>query len=44
MTWFVSFQSIDELEKDILRGQSFQGPLVAKEIHEILVARNIIER
>lgn len=39
-----SDKSIDQLEKDILRGQSFQGPLVAKEIHEILVERNIVER
>ncbi|XP_045208100.2 glycerol-3-phosphate dehydrogenase [NAD(+)], cytoplasmic-like [Mercenaria mercenaria] len=39
-----SDKPIKQLEKDILRGQSFQGPLVAKEIHEILVERNIVER
>lgn len=41
---YADFQTIKELEKEILRGQSFQGPLVAKEIHEILVERNIVER
>lgn len=37
-------QTIRELEKEILRGQSFQGPLVAKEIYEILEKKNMLQR
>ena len=37
-------QSIKELEKEILKGQSFQGPLVAKEIYEMLEKRHMLER
>jgi hypothetical protein len=36
-------QTIKELEKEILRGQSFQGPLVAQEIHEVLKERGIVD-
>lgn len=37
-------QTIRELEKEILRGQSFQGPLVAKEIYEILEKKEMLHR
>ncbi|PVD35635.1 hypothetical protein C0Q70_02598 [Pomacea canaliculata] len=39
-----SDKTIRELEKEILRGQSFQGPLVAKEIYEILEKKNMLQR
>ncbi|XP_060579397.1 glycerol-3-phosphate dehydrogenase [NAD(+)], cytoplasmic-like isoform X1 [Ruditapes philippinarum] len=35
--------TIKDLEKEILRGQSFQGPLVAQEIHEVLKERGIVD-
>ncbi|XP_076436974.1 LOW QUALITY PROTEIN: glycerol-3-phosphate dehydrogenase [NAD(+)], cytoplasmic-like [Babylonia areolata] len=37
-------KTIHELEKEILRGQSFQGPLVAKEIYEMLEKKNMLQR
>ncbi|KAK7495616.1 hypothetical protein BaRGS_00013063 [Batillaria attramentaria] len=37
-------KTIRELEKEILRGQSFQGPLVAKEIFEMFQERKWVER
>lgn len=39
-----SDKSIHELEKEILRGQSFQGPLVAKEIYAVLQEKNLVDR
>lgn len=39
-----SNKTIRELEKEILRGQSFQGPLVAKEIYEMFVQKNFVDR
>ncbi|KAH3703823.1 glycerol-3-phosphate dehydrogenase [NAD(+)], cytoplasmic-like [Dreissena polymorpha] len=39
-----SDKTIRELEKDILRGQSFQGPLVAKEVYHTLSQKNLLER
>ena len=37
-------QTIQQLEKEILRGQSFQGPLVAREIYTKLKERNRLDR
>lgn len=37
-------KTIRQLEKEILRGQSFQGPLVAKEIYTKLKERNRLDR
>ncbi|KAK7092930.1 glycerol-3-phosphate dehydrogenase [NAD(+)], cytoplasmic-like [Littorina saxatilis] len=39
-----SKKTIRELEKEILKGQSFQGPLVAKEIHDMLEKRDMLKR
>ncbi|KAL8570177.1 hypothetical protein ACOMHN_030973 [Nucella lapillus] len=39
-----SDKTIRQLEKEILKGQSFQGPLVAKEIYGMLKDRNMMER
>ena len=30
-------QPIEELESEMLQGQKLQGPLTAKEVHEVLV-------
>ena len=43
-SWFSSLQTIKDLEKDILKGQSFQGPLVAQEINEMLTQKNMLEQ
>ena len=32
-----SFQPIEELEAEMLHGQKLQGPLTAKEVHDVLV-------
>ena len=37
-------QTIQQLEKEILRGQSFQGPLVAREIYTKLKERGRLDR
>ncbi|WAR06076.1 GPDA-like protein [Mya arenaria] len=39
-----SDKTIRQLEKEILRGQSFQGPLVAKDIFKVLSQKNMLER
>ncbi|KAL5009566.1 hypothetical protein ScPMuIL_011871 [Solemya velum] len=39
-----SDKPIKELEKEILHGQSFQGPLVAKEIYGMLAEKNMLSR
>ena len=43
---FSSFtpQDIRLLEKEILRGQSFQGPLIAKEIYLYLKERDMLDQ
>ena len=38
------FQSVHVLEKEILKGQSFQGPRVAREIHGMLEKRDLCSR
>ena len=38
------FQTIKQLEKELLKGQSFQGPLAAREIFKILQDKNMTER
>ena len=40
----IRFQTIQQLEKEILRGQSFQGPLVAREIYTKLKERDRVDR
>ncbi|KAK6181467.1 hypothetical protein SNE40_009311 [Patella caerulea] len=39
-----SKKSLKELEKEILKGQSFQGPLVAKEIYGMLEEKDMLNR
>ncbi|KAL4228833.1 glycerol-3-phosphate dehydrogenase [Mactra antiquata] len=39
-----SDKTIKQLEKEILRGQSFQGPLVAQEINQVLKEKNMLEQ
>ncbi|ESO90174.1 hypothetical protein LOTGIDRAFT_192340 [Lottia gigantea] len=39
-----SDKTIHELEKEILKGQSFQGPLVAKEIYGMLKDKDMLSR
>lgn len=39
-----SSKTIRELEKEILKGQSFQGPLVAREIYVMLEKKGMLER
>lgn len=41
---FFLSKPIRELEKEILRGQSFQGPLIAKEIYEMLEKKDMLNR
>ena len=40
----ILLQTIQQLEKEILRGQSFQGPLVAREIYTKLKERDRVDR
>ncbi|ORY95710.1 NAD-dependent glycerol-3-phosphate dehydrogenase C-terminus-domain-containing protein [Syncephalastrum racemosum] len=37
-------KSIEELEKTMLNGQKLQGTLTAKEVHEFLSARNMVDQ
>ncbi|GAB1601735.1 glycerol-3-phosphate dehydrogenase [NAD(+)], cytoplasmic-like [Argonauta hians] len=37
-------KSIAELESEILNGQSFQGPIIAKEVYELLKSQNMIDK
>lgn len=37
-------KSFEVLEKEMLNGQKLQGTLTAKEVHEILVLRGLVEK
>lgn len=37
-------KTVPELEKEILNGQSFQGPPTAKEVYEILKEKDMLDR
>ena len=37
------FQALDELEAEMLGGQKLQGPLTAKEVHDVLAQDNRTE-
>uniref|UniRef100_A0A0L8FYV0 glycerol-3-phosphate dehydrogenase (NAD(+)) n=2 Tax=Octopus bimaculoides TaxID=37653 RepID=A0A0L8FYV0_OCTBM len=39
-----SNKTLIELEEEILKGQSFQGPLVAKAVFEILKSKKMVEK
>ncbi|XP_071151888.1 glycerol-3-phosphate dehydrogenase [NAD(+)], cytoplasmic-like [Mytilus edulis] len=39
-----SDKTVKQLEKELLKGQSFQGPLAAREIFKMLKDKNLIER
>ena len=36
-------QSFDEIEREVLKGQKLQGTLTAREVHEVLQARGLVE-
>lgn len=36
-------KSFDTLEKEMLNGQKLQGTLTAKEVHEILKNKNLVQ-
>lgn len=39
-----SFQSIEQLEKEMLNGQKLQGPQTSAELHRILKSKNVVEK
>lgn len=38
------FQTIKQLEKELMKGQSFQGPLIAREIYTMLEKKNMTDK
>ena len=40
----LTVQSVEELEKEMMHGQSFQGPPVAKELYQLLERSNAHDR
>ncbi|KFW83614.1 Glycerol-3-phosphate dehydrogenase [NAD(+)], cytoplasmic, partial [Manacus vitellinus] len=38
------FQSIEQLEKEMLNGQKLQGPQTSAELHRILKSKNVVEK
>lgn len=38
------FQSIEQLEKEMLNGQKLQGPQTSAELHRILKSKNMVEK
>lgn len=40
----VLFQSIEQLEKEMLNGQKLQGPQTSAELHRILKSKNAVEK
>lgn len=41
---YVVLQSIEELEKEMLKGQKLQGPATAAEVNHILKHKNLIDK
>lgn len=38
------FQSIEELEKEMLNGQKLQGPLTSAEVYHILKQKGLVDK
>lgn len=39
-----SSQSIEQLEKEMLNGQKLQGPLTARELHQVLKHKGMVDK
>lgn len=40
----ILFQSLEELEKEMLNGQKLQGPATAAEVHTILKNKDLLDK
>lgn len=41
---FLSAQTIEQLENELLNGQKLQGPATAEEVHQILKQKNMVNK